>query len=158
MAGRAPNRPALPPPRATHGRACSHRCHPPMSKFSLFSPTQRLSAPSCRPHAPHSCSWHSRVLEHERARPHRRRAPSAWRLGPMQGHAPCPKPPETRAAGTTWYLPRRERAARVWRADGAEKGGAVDMKPTILMDQSNPLGFGSRIREPKKRECKSHPP
>ena len=122
--------PALPPPRATPGRACSHRRHPPTSNLSVFSPTQRLSAPSYRPRAPHPRSWHLWVLEHEGARPHRGRAPSARRLGPTQGHAPCPQPPETRAAGRTWYLQRRERALRARGAQTALKmQAAAHMKP-----------------------------
>ena len=149
--------PALPPLRATLGRACSHRRHPPTSKFSLFSHTQRLSAPSCRPYAPHHSSWHPRVFEHAWARPHRGRAPSARRQGSTQGHAPCLKPPETRAAATTRYLQRRERALQASGAYGAEKESAADMKPPILMGESKPLGFGSRIREPKETEYKSHP-
>jgi hypothetical protein len=48
----------------------------------------------------------------------------------------------TRGLGLTGAEPPRH-------GTGAEKGSAADMKPTILMDQSNPLGLGSRIREPK---------
>ena len=104
----------------------------PPSKFSVFSPTQRLSAPSCRPHAPHPCSWHRWVFERAWPRPPRGRASSARRLGPTQGHAPCPKPPETRAAGTTWYLPRREHAPHASGARKARKQRTdADMKPPM---------------------------
>ena len=68
--------PAIPPPRATPGHACSHRRHPPTSSLPVFSHTQRLSAPSYWPRAPHPRSWHLWVLEREGARPHRDRAPS----------------------------------------------------------------------------------
>ena len=116
--------PALPSPRTVPDRACSHHRHPPTSKKSIFSPTQRLSAPSCRPQAPHPFSWHPCDLEHAWARPHRGRGPSARRLGPTQSHAPRPKPPETRAAGTTWYLQRRERAPLASGARTAQKKAA----------------------------------
>ena len=113
-------------------RACSHRRHPPTSNFSVFSPTQRLSAPSCRPHTPHPCSWHRWVFERAWPRPPRGRASSARRLGPTQGHAPCPKPTETRAAGTTWYLPRRKHAPHASSARKARKQRTdADMKPPM---------------------------